>query len=80
MTNEAIVGILRQFRQDMSNVRTTIASRGRTAEQLRSALSDLEKGGAMHREVEGIQGDLNRLHQDVSKLLARLERVEHDRR
>jgi ubiquinone biosynthesis protein UbiJ len=80
MTNEPIVGILRQFRQDMSNVRTTLASRRRTAELLGSALSELEKESAMHREVEAIHGELNRLHQDVSKLLARLERVEHDHR
>jgi len=80
MTNEAIVEKLRQLRQDMSNVRTTLASRGRTAQLLRSALNELEKEGAMHRDLEAIHGELRRLHQGVSELLMRLERVEHGHR
>ncbi len=81
MTNEAIVEILRQLRQEMSNVRTTLAGCcSRTVQQLRSALSKLEKESATHLEVEAIHGDLHRLHQEVSELLARLERVEHDHR
>lgn len=80
MTNEAVMGILRQLRQDVSNVRSTLVSRGRIVQQLRSALGELERESAMHRKVEGIHGDLHRLHQNVSELLARLERLEHDRR